>query len=58
MPESINLPMNTYSVGIRSLLGFANDTLRVPEVILADEVLTMCDWIPRERSVALLRQIL
>lgn len=57
LEESINLPMNTYSVGMRSRLAFAIATLRVPDVLLVDEALAVGDRIFRDRSLARLRAI-
>ena len=57
LADSINLPMNTYSSGMRSRLAFAIATLRVPEVLLVDEALAVGDKEFRERSLERLRQI-
>jgi teichoic acid transport system ATP-binding protein len=57
LADSINLPMNTYSSGMRSRLAFAIATLRVPEVLLVDEALAVGDKMFRERSLERLRQI-
>jgi teichoic acid transport system ATP-binding protein len=57
LQKSINLPMNTYSVGMRSRLAFAIATLRVPDVLLVDEALAVGDQVFRARSLARLRSL-
>jgi len=57
LQESINLPLNTYSVGMRSRLAFAIATLRVADVLLVDEALAVGDQAFRERSLARLRSL-
>lgn len=57
LADSINLPMNTYSVGMRSRLAFAIATLRVPDVLLVDEALAVGDRVFRERSLERLRSV-
>ena len=57
LADSINLPMNTYSSGMRSRLAFAIATLRVPDVLLVDEALAVGDKVFRRRSLERLRQI-
>ncbi len=57
LEESINLPLNTYSVGMRSRLAFAIATLRVADVLLVDEALAVGDQAFRERSLARLRSL-
>lgn len=57
LAESINLPLNTYSVGMRSRLAFAIATLRTPDVLLVDEALAVGDRAFRERSLERLAQL-
>lgn len=57
LADSINLPMNTYSSGMRSRLAFAIATLRVPDVLLVDEALAVGDQAFRDKSLARLREI-
>lgn len=48
--ESIDLPMRTYSSGMRARLHFAIATARVPEILLIDEALTVGDEDFRRRA--------
>ena len=57
LEDYINLPMNTYSSGMRSRLAFSIATLRVPDVLLVDEALAVGDQSFRERSLGRLRQL-
>lgn len=57
LADAINLPLNTYSVGMRSRLAFAIATLRVPDVLLIDEALAVGDRSFRERSIERLGEI-
>ena len=41
--EAIDLPMRTYSSGMKARLHFAIATARIPEILLIDEVLTVGD---------------
>lgn len=48
--ESIDLPMRTYSSGMRARLHFAIATARIPEILLIDEALTVGDEDFRRRA--------
>lgn len=43
LQEAIDLPMRTYSTGMRARLHFAIATARIPAILLIDEVLTVGD---------------
>lgn len=55
LSEFIDLPVNTYSTGMRARLGFAISTVSKPEILLIDEALAVGDKDFRERSLARLR---
>lgn len=55
--EALGRPLRTYSSGMRARLAFSIATLRVPEVLLIDEALSVGDRQFRERSLERLRQI-
>ncbi len=57
LADSIHLPLNSYSAGMRSRLAFSIATLRVPDVLLVDEALAVGDQTFRERSLARLREL-
>jgi teichoic acid transport system ATP-binding protein len=57
LAESIKLPMNTYSAGMRTRLAFAIATLRIPDVLLLDEALAVGDQAFKERSLQKLREL-
>lgn len=48
--ESIDLPMRTYSSGMRARLHFAIATAQIPEILLIDEALTVGDEDFRRRA--------
>lgn len=51
LAEFIDLPVNTYSTGMRARLGFAISTVSRPEILLIDEALAVGDKDFRARSV-------
>jgi teichoic acid transport system ATP-binding protein len=55
--DFINLPVNTYSAGMRVRLAFAISTANKPEILLIDEALAVGDKEFRERSLNRLRKI-
>lgn len=55
--EFIDLPMNTYSTGMRARLAFAIATTSSPEILLIDEALAVGDERFRSRSEARIREL-
>lgn len=55
--ESIDLPMRTYSQGMRARLHFAIATAKVPEILLIDEALSVGDEQFLQRSAQRLAQM-
>lgn len=55
--DSIDLPMRTYSSGMRARLHFAIATARLPEILLIDEALSVGDEEFRARSVERIREL-
>lgn len=55
--ESIDLPMRTYSQGMRARLHFAIATVKVPEILLIDEALAVGDEQFLQRSTQRLNQV-
>ena len=57
LEKSIDLPMRTYSQGMRARLHFAIATVRVPEILLIDEALAVGDEQFVQRSALRLDQV-
>lgn len=56
--SSVELPVRSYSTGMRARLGFAISKCARPDVILLDEVLSVGDGHFREKAEATMREML
>lgn len=57
LTDAIDLPMKTYSNGMRARLVFSVATSRIPEILLIDEALAVGDQEFRQRSSARISEI-
>lgn len=57
LAEFIDLPVNTYSAGMRARLSFAISTVSRPEILLIDEALAVGDKDFKARSLGRLRDL-